>query len=179
VFDAVRVRIQSRVTATVTEVRTSLARALRVAGVVGWLIVDATRTRAELLAENARLRRQLIVAARSVRLPIFRAHERGLLVLLARLVPGWRDALNLLKPETLLRWHREGSRLLLSLRLKRPTHVTSRVDPRAVELIGWMVRRIRNGARSASLEGASGLGAGRSMVHRNGSGDTQRPKGQK
>ena len=41
-----------------------------------------------------------------------KAHERGLLVLLSRIVHGWRNALLLVKPETVLRWHREGYRLL-------------------------------------------------------------------
>src|SRR5262245_32309278 len=80
----------------------------RPAPVVGGLIEDVTRSRKELIAENALLRQQLIVAARAVGRPKFRAGERGLLVLLARLVPRWRDAVLLVRPETILRWHRYG-----------------------------------------------------------------------
>ena len=77
-----------------------------VAGVVG----DLLRSRRELIAENALLRQQLIVASRKIKRPSFRPHERGLLVLLARLVPRWRNALLLVKPETVLKWHRAGLR---------------------------------------------------------------------
>jgi transposase InsO family protein len=51
--------------------------------------------------------------------PKFVAHERGILVLLSRLLPWWRDAVLLVKPETLLRWHRDGFRFLWRWRSKR------------------------------------------------------------
>jgi len=72
-----------------------------ITGVAG----DLLRTRRELIAENALLRQQLIVASRKIKGPAFHSHERGLLLLLARLVPRSGDALLLVKPETLLRWH--------------------------------------------------------------------------
>jgi len=46
------------------------------------------------------LRQQLIVAARTVKKPKVTRYERGLLVILARLVPRWRDALLVVKPDT-------------------------------------------------------------------------------
>jgi hypothetical protein len=98
-----------RVRAAATEVSVRIASAVRAAArptrlVVG-LLLDAARSREELVAENALLRQELIVAARATQRPKFAAHERGLLVLLARLVPRWRDAVLLVKPETILRWH--------------------------------------------------------------------------
>ena len=75
------------------------------------LVADITRSRTELLLENALLRQQLIVASRKVKRPIFKAHERGFVVLLASLMPQWRNALLLVKPDTVLRWHRQGFRL--------------------------------------------------------------------
>jgi transposase InsO family protein len=85
--------------------------ACRPSGVAGGLIADLTRSRAELIAENVFLRQQLIVASRAVKRPGFRGYERGLLVLLARFLSRWREALLLVKPETVLRWHRAGFRL--------------------------------------------------------------------
>ena len=41
------------------------------------LVEDTFRSREELIAENALLRQQLIVAARAVTGPGFKAHERG------------------------------------------------------------------------------------------------------
>ena len=73
----------------------------RPAPVVVGLVRDATRSRKELVAENILLRQQLIVAARASKRPKFVAHERGMLVLLARLLPRWGDAVLLVKPETI------------------------------------------------------------------------------
>jgi hypothetical protein len=56
----------------------------RPAPLVAGLLGDLVRSRTELVAENALLRQQLIVAARAMTRPAFRPHERGLLVLLAR-----------------------------------------------------------------------------------------------
>jgi transposase InsO family protein len=80
-------------------------------GVGGGFIADVTRSRSELIAENAMLRQQLIVASRAVKRPALRTHERVLIVLLASVLPRWRRALLLVKPATVLRWHREGFRL--------------------------------------------------------------------
>jgi putative transposase len=101
--------------------------------------------------ENALLRQQLIVASRKVKRPIFRAHERGFVVLLASLLPQWRNALLLVKPDTVLRWHREGFRLFWRWKSKNTKSCTSRVDPdvialihrMATESVTWGAERIR------------------------------------
>src|SRR3569623_951200 len=63
-------------------------------------------------AENAFLRHQRIVLHRSVKRPRCTPADRALLVLLARRLRTWRQALLIVQPETLLRWHRQGFRLL-------------------------------------------------------------------
>ena len=68
---------------------------------------DLTRGKAQLLAENALLRQQLIILRRQVKRPIYRKTDRLLLVLLTRMVRTWKQALFIVQPETLLRWHRE------------------------------------------------------------------------
>ncbi len=60
-----------------------------------------------LVAENALLRHRLIVLGRSVQRPAFRNRDRLLMVLLARLAGAWREAVFLVQPDTLLRWHRD------------------------------------------------------------------------
>ncbi len=72
---------------------------------------DLVRSKPELIAENALLRQQLIVLNRSVKQPRCTATDRSLLVLLASRVRAWNDALVIVKPDTLLRWHRQGFRL--------------------------------------------------------------------
>jgi transposase InsO family protein len=71
------------------------------------------RSRASLQAEVLVLRHQLLVCERQYRgqrLPL-RASDRLLWVCLSRIWPGWRRALVLVQPETVLRWHRQGFRL--------------------------------------------------------------------
>ncbi len=63
-------------------------------------LADVTRDKAELVAENALLRHQLIILQRQVKRPISRKTDRLLLVLLARMVRSWKQALFLVQPET-------------------------------------------------------------------------------
>ena len=79
---------------------------------------DAFR-RSELLGENALLRQQLIVASRQVKRRAFRPYERGVVVVLSSIVEHWRSVVLLVKPETVLRWHREGFRLIWTRRSSR------------------------------------------------------------
>ncbi len=73
---------------------------------------DLLRTRAQLLAENALLRQQLIVLRRGVKRPAMTKTDRALLVLLAGRVRAWREALLVVQPDTLLRRHHAGFRAL-------------------------------------------------------------------
>jgi len=66
-------------------------------------LADVTRGKSELLAENALLRHQLIIRHRQIKRPVYQKTDRFLLVLLARMVRTWKDALFLVQPETLLR----------------------------------------------------------------------------
>jgi hypothetical protein len=74
-------------------------------------LADMTRGKSELLAENALLRHQLMILRRQVKHPVYLKTDRLLLVVLARMVRTWKQALFLVQPETLLRWHRELFRL--------------------------------------------------------------------
>ena len=121
----------------------ALRDACRPSGVTGGIIADLTRSRAELITENALLRQQLIVASRAVKRPAFRVHERGLLVLLASLHRQWRHALLLVKPETLLRWHREGFRLFWRRKSRSRWPREPRVAPDVVALIRRMATENR------------------------------------
>jgi len=105
------IRIRAHVTRVVAEAKRLLYESVRPLPLVAGFLKDLTRSRRQLIAENALLRQQLIVASRKVKLPQFMHSERGLLVLLSRIVNGWQNAVLLVKPETILRWHREGVRL--------------------------------------------------------------------
>ena len=56
-------------------------------------MTDLLRSKSELVAENALLRQQLIVLARSTRRPRLTGADRVVLVLLASRVRAWRSAL--------------------------------------------------------------------------------------
>src|SRR5215213_9126113 len=91
---------------------------------IGGALGDLARTKAELLAENAFLRQQLLVLRRQVQRPALTPADRFRLLLLARLSRGWRTALLIVQPDTLLRWHPQGFRLVRRARsavaTKRP-----------------------------------------------------------
>ena len=67
--------------------------------------------RAALAAENLALREQLAVLQVSMKRPRLRKWDRVFWVWLSRLWSGWRSCLMIVKPETVIRWHREGFRL--------------------------------------------------------------------
>ena len=98
----------------------------------------APRPRSELVAENALLRQQILVLARAAppRPRLFR-EDRLFLVLLARVNTAWRDALHLVQPDTLLRWHRDLFTIFWRRRSRR-THGPRGLDAEVVELIRTM-----------------------------------------
>jgi len=111
--------------------------------VVVGLLRDLPRSREQLIAENALLRQQLIVASRKVKRPVFKSHERGLMVLLTSIVRGWRDAVLLVKPATILRWHREGFRLFWKLKSRKRKPAESKISAGQIALIRQMARENR------------------------------------
>src|SRR5215831_10460445 len=74
-------------------------------------LTDFARSKSELAAENALLRKPLIILRRQVKRPACTKSDRMLLVLLARMVRTWKQALFIVQPEMLLRWHRQGFKL--------------------------------------------------------------------
>jgi putative transposase len=68
---------------------------------------DMTRSRADLITENVLLRQQLIVLKRQVKRPQLTNGDRLRLILLARCTRFWQQALLIVQPDTLLRWHRD------------------------------------------------------------------------
>jgi hypothetical protein len=70
------------------------------------------RSRAALQLENIALRHQLGARKRSVKhWPKLTPADRLLWVVLSRIWDDWRAALALVRPETVIGWHRRGFRL--------------------------------------------------------------------
>ena len=81
-------------------------------------VTDLVRTKSELVAENALLRQQLVILRRQVKRPVCAKTDRMLLVLLVRMVRTWKQALFIVQPETLLRWHRQGCAAVLEVQIQ-------------------------------------------------------------
>jgi transposase InsO family protein len=74
------------------------------------LIRNRFRSAAEIEAENIALRHQLNVLLRKAPKVRLAGADRALFVFLYRLFPSVLDAIAIVKPETVLRWHRAGFR---------------------------------------------------------------------
>ena len=105
-------------------------------------VVDLARSKAELIAENALLRQQLIMLKRQVKRPACTKRDRILLVLLARGVRAWKQTILIIQPETLLRWHRELFRLYWKRRSKASSY-KPRVAAETIALIREMAKENR------------------------------------
>jgi hypothetical protein len=83
-------------------------------------LASTLRTRTSLQVEVLALRHQLAVLQRTKRrrAPL-RAMDRLLWVALHRLWPEWRTALVLVKPETVIGWHRRGFRFYWNWKSRR------------------------------------------------------------
>ena len=62
----------------------------------------------DLALENLALRQQLATMKRSAKQPQLRASDRLFWMILSRFWSNWRQALIVVKPETVVRWHQKG-----------------------------------------------------------------------
>jgi putative transposase len=85
------------------------------------------------------LRQQLIVLNRTVSRPRLRRRDRLFWVSLSKLWKDWREALVIVKPETVIKWHREGFRLSWRWKSKAPVG-RPQIDQEIRELIRRMSR---------------------------------------
>jgi transposase InsO family protein len=77
--------------------------------------------RAVLAAENLALRQQLAILQVSAKRPRLRRRDRIFWVWLSRLWSGWRPCLMIVKPETVVCWHREGFKLYWRWKSRKKT----------------------------------------------------------
>jgi len=79
---------------------------------LGMLVADLFKSRRRLEAENLLLRHQLTIALRRAppRLRLL-GSDRALLTWMTRLWPSLLDAVQVVQPETILRWHRAGFKM--------------------------------------------------------------------
>jgi transposase InsO family protein len=108
----------------------------------------ALRPRASLVAENLALRQQLaILRRRRPRRPL-RPIDRAFWVMLLRVWSRWADALAIVKPATVVGWHRRGFARFWAYKSRRPgrppigREVVELIERMATENPMWSRRRI-------------------------------------
>jgi len=77
-------------------------------------------SRLSLATEILVLRQQVLVLNRTVKQPKLRQRDRLFWVCRSSLWKDWRDALIIVKPDTVIKWHREGFRLYWRWKSKAP-----------------------------------------------------------
>jgi len=77
------------------------------------------RDRTELAAENLALRQQLAILQQKSKTPPLRRRDRTFWAILSRIWTGWRSALLIVQPDTVVRWHRQGFKLFWRWKSRR------------------------------------------------------------
>jgi len=166
VFGVLNARGRDVIARAATAVRAAVREALRPAPMVSGFVADLFRGRDELLAEDALLRQQLIVATSAVKQTKFRPLERGLVVALSSVVEHWQNTVLLVKSDTVLRWHREGFRLLWKRKSRATKQRQPRISVETIELIRDMAIRNKTWGAFVVSRSSSAFGwrSGRSSV---------------
>jgi len=74
-------------------------------------LMASFRSHRQLALENVPLRHQIEVLQRNAKRPRLKPSDRALRAVLIRLLPDWRRHLTIVRPDTVIRWHRAGWRL--------------------------------------------------------------------
>ena len=113
-------------------------------------LVAAFRPRANLVAENLVLRQQLAVLKRERPRPPLRPIDRAFWVVASRVWSRWSDALAIVKPATVIGWHRSGFARFWAWKSRhvgRPplaAEIVALIERMARENPMWSRRRIAN-----------------------------------
>src|SRR5215469_7706946 len=103
-------------------------------------VLAVFRLRAVLQLEILALRHQLGVLQRSVKRPTLTAADRFLWAQLCQFWKDWRSALVVVKPETVIGWHRKGFRLFWTWKVRRGQPGRPAVSKQIRQLIRRMSR---------------------------------------
>ena len=120
--------------------RQSLRLALSALDLLAAAVSAAFKSRAALQMENLALRHQLGVLRRSVKRPKLTSADRLLWAWLCDVWNDWRSALVIVKPETVIAWHRKGFRLFWTSKVRSGQPGRPAVPKDVRELIRKMSR---------------------------------------
>jgi putative transposase len=112
-------------------------------------------SRAELSLELLALRQQLVVLRRTVLRPEIHRGDRLFWIVLSRIWQDWQKSLVIVKPKTVIKWHRQGFKMYWRWRSRTRNSGRPKVDKEIQELIGrisqenplWGIPRIQSELR--------------------------------
>ncbi len=113
---------------------TKTASSVQIIGILS----DLTRSQTDLVIENALLRQELIILKRQFKRPQLTNPERFRLVFLSYFTKFWKQALHIVQPETLLRWHQN----LFRIYWRRKSKGRLKVESETIVLIQKMTNEI-------------------------------------
>ena len=87
---------------------------------VVWFLRAVRRPQADLVLENLALRQQLAAYSRTMKQPRLKPAERLFWVALSRTWAKWHSALIVVKPATVIAWHRRGFQRYWRWRSRQP-----------------------------------------------------------
>lgn len=93
-----------------------------------------------LLLENLALRQQLSIMKQHVKRPRIRIRDRIFWVFLSKIWKDWKNVLIVVKPETVIRWHRKGFKLFWTFKSRKRCVGRPSLYPEIRKLIQDMAR---------------------------------------
>jgi len=112
------------------------------------ILSDLTRSHTDLVVENALLRQQLIVLNRQVKRPQLTNSDRFRLVFLSHFTTFWKQALDIVQPDTLLRWHRE----LFGMYWRKKSQGKPKISAETIALIEKMAKENHSSSQNGRIK---------------------------
>ena len=103
-------------------------------------VKSTVKTHRELALENLALRQQLAVLKQNKKRPKISDLDRCFWILLSRFWKNWSETLIIVKPETVIRWHKQGFRKYWAWKSKRQRIGRPRIDIQIRVLIRQMCK---------------------------------------
>ena len=91
----------------------------------------------QLVLENLALRHQLLVYQRNHKKLRLNNNDRAIWVLLSKFLKNWKDVLVIVKPKTVIRWHRKGFKLYWRWKSRNKRIGKKGNDP---DIIKWIMQ---------------------------------------
>ena len=104
-------------------------------------------SRRQLILENLALRHQLLVYQRNHTKLRLNNNDRTVWVLLSKFLNNWKDVLVIVKPKTVIAWHRKGFKFYWTWKCRKKGYGRSKTDQ-------YIIEQIRNISRTNPFWGA-------------------------